>query len=112
MHTRAFCFEIAEAKPAASPRPRSPPHVVHSVLINFQKHTHRFAIQLGIAMGWTYNTADNVANDGPLISMVAIVLTALSLAMLLLRFYVRGYMIKAVGVGKLFLSNTRTAQQH
>jgi hypothetical protein len=112
MHTRAFCFEIAEAKPAASPRLRSPPHVVHSVLINFQKHTHRFAIQLSIVMGWTYNTADNVANDGPLISMVAIVLTALSLAMLLLRFYVRGYMIKAVGVGKLFPFNTRTEQQH
>ena len=63
-------------------------------------------------MGWTYNTAHTVANDGPLISIVAITFTALSLAMLLLRFYVRGYMIKAVGVGKLFPFNTRTEQQY
>lgn len=63
-------------------------------------------------MGWTYNTADNVANDGPLISMVAIVFTTLSLAILLLRFYVRGYMIKSFGVGKLFPFNTRPEQQH
>ncbi|KAF1925975.1 uncharacterized protein M421DRAFT_68548 [Didymella exigua CBS 183.55] len=48
-------------------------------------------------MGWTYNTSDNVPNDGPQITTVAIVFTATSLAMLLLRFYVRGYMIKAVG---------------
>ena len=62
-------------------------------------------------MGWAYNTADNVANDGPLISIVAVVFTALSLAMLLLRFYVRGYMIKAIGVGKSFPSKTRLSSK-
>jgi hypothetical protein len=62
-------------------------------------------------MGWTYNTADGVANDGPLISIVAIVFTALSLTMLLLRFYVRGYMIKAVGVGKFFPFDMKTEQR-
>jgi hypothetical protein len=50
-------------------------------------------------MGWTYNTADHVANDGRQISAVATVFTALSFAILLLRFYVRGYMIKAIGAG-------------
>jgi hypothetical protein len=46
MPTRAFCFEIAEAKPAACPRPRSPPHVVQSVLIDIQKYTLRLAIRV------------------------------------------------------------------
>ncbi|KAJ4985322.1 integral membrane protein [Stagonosporopsis vannaccii] len=48
-------------------------------------------------MGWAYNTPDNVANDGPRISVVAVVLTIVSLSILLLRLYVRGYMLKAVG---------------
>lgn len=46
MPTRAFCFEIAEAKPAASPRPRSPPYVVRSVLIDIQKYTIRLVIRV------------------------------------------------------------------
>ena len=50
-------------------------------------------------MGWTYNTADSVANDGPLITGVAIALTATSLSVLLLRLYVRLWMIKATGAG-------------
>lgn len=51
-------------------------------------------------MGWTYNTPDDIPNDGPQISAVAIVFTVASLTVLLLRFYVRAYMIKAVGAGK------------
>jgi hypothetical protein len=51
-------------------------------------------------MGWTYNTPDGVPNDGPHITAVAIVFTAMSLSILLLRFYVRGVMIKAIGAGK------------
>ncbi|KAF3030340.1 hypothetical protein E8E11_000426 [Didymella keratinophila] len=51
-------------------------------------------------MGWTYNTPDSVPNDKPQITAVAIVFTAMSLSILLLRFYVRGIMIKAIGAGK------------
>lgn len=53
-------------------------------------------------MGWTYNTPDGVANDGPQISAVAIVFTSVSLLVLLLRFYVRGCMVKAIGAGTYF----------
>lgn len=51
-------------------------------------------------MGWTYNALDGVPNDGPLITAVAIIFTMLSLSILLLRFYVRGVMIKAIGAGE------------
>jgi hypothetical protein len=54
-------------------------------------------------MGWTYNTPDGIANDGQLISGVAIFFTAASLIILCLRFYVRGWMIKAVGADDLIL---------
>jgi hypothetical protein len=50
-------------------------------------------------MGWTYNTADDVENGGPHIAAVAIVLTAASLGISLLRLYVRVWMIKAIGAG-------------
>jgi hypothetical protein len=50
-------------------------------------------------MGWTYNTADNVENEGPRIVAIAIILTASSLGISLLRFYVRVWMIKAIGAG-------------
>ncbi|KAF2032100.1 hypothetical protein EK21DRAFT_87481 [Setomelanomma holmii] len=48
-------------------------------------------------MGWAYHTADNAANDGPQLAAVAIALTSVSLGILSLRMYVRGWMIKAVG---------------
>jgi hypothetical protein len=51
------------------------------------------------AMGWTYNTPDDVPNDGPQITAIAIVFTAVSFLVLTLRFYVRGCMIKAIGAG-------------
>ncbi|KAF1829899.1 hypothetical protein BDW02DRAFT_535275 [Decorospora gaudefroyi] len=54
-------------------------------------------------MGWTYNTPAHVANDGPLITAVAITFTTLSLAVLSLRIYVRSWMIKAVGADDLIL---------
>lgn len=53
-------------------------------------------------MGWTYNTPDDVANDGPQISAIAIAFTILSLSILALRLYVRVWMVKAVGAGELF----------
>jgi hypothetical protein len=51
-------------------------------------------------MGWTYNTRDDVPNDGPQVAAIAIVFTAVSLAILSLRIYVRGFMIKAFGAGE------------
>jgi len=51
-------------------------------------------------MGWTYNTPDDVANEGPQITAIAIVFTAVSLLVLTLRFYVRGCITKAIGAGK------------
>jgi len=52
------------------------------------------------AMGWTYNTPDDIANEGPQITAIAIVFTAVSLLVLTLRFYVRGCITKAIGAGK------------
>ncbi|RYO55343.1 hypothetical protein AA0113_g9048 [Alternaria arborescens] len=57
-------------------------------------------------MGWTYNTPDDAANDGPHITAVAIIFTALSLSILSLRFYVRGWMIKAIGADDWILIAT------
>ncbi len=51
-------------------------------------------------MGWTYNTPEGVANDGLYISAVALILTAVSLVLLLLRLHVRGRMLKSIGAGK------------
>ncbi|KAI4679112.1 uncharacterized protein J4E88_006405 [Alternaria novae-zelandiae] len=48
-------------------------------------------------MGWTYNTPDDIANEGPQITAIAIVFTAVSLLVLTLRFYVRGCITKAIG---------------
>jgi len=53
-------------------------------------------------MGWTYNTADDVQNEGPKITAVAVVLTGASLSISLLRFYVRVCMIKSFGAGMSF----------
>jgi hypothetical protein len=52
-------------------------------------------------MGWTYNTVDpNAPTSGPMITGVAIALTLVSLLTVCLRVYVRGFMIRAFGVGK------------
>ncbi|KAH8652521.1 hypothetical protein BX600DRAFT_527839 [Xylariales sp. PMI_506] len=48
-------------------------------------------------MAWTYNTSDSVPTTGPLISAIAIVFTGLSLLVILLRGYVRIFLINAVG---------------
>lgn len=48
-------------------------------------------------MGWTYNTANNAPNSGIQITVTAVALTSASLSFLLLRFYVRGILIKAIG---------------
>lgn len=52
-------------------------------------------------MGWTYNTKDpDAPTIGPLITGVASALTALSLITVCLRVYVRGFLIRAFGVGR------------
>lgn len=53
-------------------------------------------------MGWTFNT-DNPATvtKGPTIAAVGIALTTLSLIVLCLRMYVRGWVVKAIGTGML-----------
>jgi hypothetical protein len=53
--------------------------------------------------GWSYNTPDNLVNDGLQLTVIAITLTTLSLAAVLLRFYVRAYMIRATGAGRGFV---------
>jgi len=51
-------------------------------------------------MAWTYNTPEGIPNDGPKLTAIATVFTTLSFMILLLRFYVRGMMIKAIGSGE------------
>ncbi|KAM9885675.1 hypothetical protein VDGL01_00323 [Verticillium dahliae] len=49
------------------------------------------------AEGWTYGTPVGTANDGPMITGIAIAFTTLSLIVICLRMYVRGFLIKATG---------------
>lgn len=51
-------------------------------------------------MGWTFNTVDpNAPTDGPKISAVAITMTTLAMVTVILRVYVRQFMVKAFGAG-------------
>lgn len=50
---------------------------------------------------WTYNTPPGTASTGAQITIVALVFTALSLVIMLLRLYVRVIMLKAAGAGML-----------
>lgn len=51
-------------------------------------------------MGWTFNTVDpNAPTDGPKISAVAIIMTTLAMVTVILRVYVRQFMVKAFGAG-------------
>jgi hypothetical protein len=51
-------------------------------------------------MGWTYNTTDpDAPTIGPMITGVAIALTVISFLTVCLRVYVRGFLIKAFGIG-------------
>lgn len=51
-------------------------------------------------MGWTLNTVDpDAPTDGPKISAVAIVMTTLAMVAVILRVYVRQFMVKAFGSG-------------
>ena len=52
-------------------------------------------------MGWTYNTRDDTPSDGIQITAIAIVFTSLALVALILRLYVRAWLVKAVGAGRL-----------
>jgi hypothetical protein len=64
MHTRAFCFELAEPKSAASPRLRSPPSVLKSFLIDIQKYTLRLAIRIkdsSLGSPWVGRTTQRMA---------------------------------------------------
>lgn len=50
-------------------------------------------------MGWTYNVPGDPPTTGPQITSLAIVFTAVALLTVSLRVYVRGFMLKAFGVG-------------
>ena len=53
-----------------------------------------------LVMGWTYNTLNpHAETDAPTIAAVGITFTTASFIIICLRMYVRGFMIKAVGVG-------------
>ena len=55
-------------------------------------------------MGWTFNTdSPDATTSGPTIAAVGIALTTLSLIVVCLRMYVRGWIVKAVGTGEFFL---------
>lgn len=61
-------------------------------------------LQLKIArMGWTYNTVNpDAETTAPTIAAVGITLTSLSFLVVALRVYVRTFIVKAFGAGKLF----------
>jgi hypothetical protein len=53
-------------------------------------------------MGWTFNTVNpDAATNAPAIAAVGITFTSVSLIIVCLRMYVRGWMIKAIGTGEL-----------
>ncbi|KAJ4318376.1 hypothetical protein N0V84_006885 [Fusarium piperis] len=47
--------------------------------------------------GWTYNAPEDAPTSGPQISSLAIVFTAIALLVVIMRVYVRGFMVKAFG---------------
>jgi hypothetical protein len=49
--------------------------------------------------GWTYNAPEDAPTSGPQISSLAIVFTAVALLVVIMRVYVRGFMVKAFGAG-------------
>lgn len=52
-------------------------------------------------MGWTYNTVNpDAKTSAPVIAAVGITFTTLSFMVVALRMYVRGWMIKAIGIGE------------
>lgn len=61
-------------------------------------------------MGWVFHAADNAPTDGPQITAIAIIMTALALTTVLLRLYVRFGIIQASGIGKI-PHNNRTSLQ-
>jgi hypothetical protein len=65
-------------------------------------HTSLLLAGATVKMGWTYNTRDpDAPTTGPLITGVAGALTLLSLITICLRTYVRAFLIRAFGVGRL-----------
>ncbi|KAK8108478.1 hypothetical protein PG984_014279 [Apiospora sp. TS-2023a] len=48
-------------------------------------------------MAWAWNTLDDVPSDGPKITAIAIAFTTVSLLLVVLRAYVRFFLVKAVG---------------
>jgi len=54
-----------------------------------------------VVMGWTHNTVNPDADtNGPTIAAIGITFTTVSLLAVVLRMYVRLFMIKAAGAGK------------
>lgn len=52
-----------------------------------------------VRMGWVFNAPDAIQTWGPQIAAICLVFTALSLALICLRVYVRTCLIKAFGAG-------------
>lgn len=58
-------------------------------------------------MGWTYNTANpDAETNAPTIAAVGVVFTSLSFILVALRIYVRAFMVKNLGAGRLCLART------
>ncbi|KAF5021890.1 hypothetical protein F66182_6081 [Fusarium sp. NRRL 66182] len=47
---------------------------------------------------WTYNTSGDPPTDGPQITSIGVIFTAIALVLVTLRVYVRGFMLKALGL--------------
>ena len=53
-------------------------------------------------MGWTYNTLNpDAETSAPVIAAVGVTFTTVSFMVVALRMYVRGWMIKAIGIGEI-----------
>lgn len=52
-------------------------------------------------MAWTYNTSSGTPTDGPTLAAIALTFTSIALVAVCLRLYVRAFLIKAIGYGKL-----------
>lgn len=57
-------------------------------------------------MGWTYNTPEGTPTEGPQITAITTTFTGFSLILVCLRTYVRGWIVKAFGHGKLIQPTT------
>jgi hypothetical protein len=52
-------------------------------------------------MGWTYNANEGAETNGPTLTAVGSTFTVLSFLIVVLRMYVRGFLVRAIGAGEL-----------